>query len=135
MDLSNSIKNSQENELAKIAVNASYKVHKLLGPGLLESAYEECLCYELNKEGLSIERQKLLPIIYSDIKLDAGYRIDIFVENKLIIELKSVEILNNLHMAQILTYLRLSNCKLGLLINFNTVIFKDGIKRIINGSL
>lgn len=99
----------------------------------MESAYEECLYYELCKLGLKVEKQKALPLIYEEIKLDAGYRIDLLVENKLVIELKSVEALNDLHMAQILTYLKLSNCKLGLLINFNTVLFKDGIRRVVNG--
>jgi GxxExxY protein len=111
------------------------KVHKALGPGLLESAYEECLYYELQKYGLAVEKQKALPLIYEDVKLDAGYRIDLLIEKKLVIEIKSVEALNDLHLAQILTYLKLSGCKLGLLINFNTVLFKDGVKRIINGQL
>ena len=122
-----------ENELAKIAFEAGLKVHKVLGPGLLESAYEECLYYELIKLGLKVEKQKALPLVYEELKLDAGYRIDLLVENKLIIEIKSVEALNDLHFAQILTYLKLSKCKLGLLINFNSVLFKDGIKRIVNG--
>ena len=95
------------------------KVHKALGPGLLESAYEECLCYELRKEGLLVEKQKSLPLIYGDIKLDVGYRIDLFVENCVIIEVKAFDILSDLHTAQLLTYLKLTNCKLGLLINFN----------------
>lgn len=124
-----------ENELAKIVYNASYKVHCNLGPGLLESAYEECLFYELYKEGLYVEKQKALPLVYEEIKLDAGYRIDLFVENKLIVEIKSVEALNDLHMAQILTYLKLSGSKLGLLINFNTVLLKNGVRRVINGIL
>ena len=122
-----------ENELAKIAFEAGLKVHKVLGPGLLESAYEECLYYELIKLGLKVEKQKALPLVYEELKLDAGYRIDLLVENKLIIEIKSVEALNDLHFAQILTYLKLSKCKLGLLINFNSVLFKDGIKRVVNG--
>jgi len=124
-----------ENELSKIAFDAGIKVHKALGPGLLESAYEECLFYELKKSGLLVEKQKALPLIYEDIKLDAGYRIDLLVEKKLVIEIKSVEALNDLHLAQILTYLKLSDCKLGLLINFNTVLFKNGVKRVINGKL
>lgn len=135
MNISNSIKNSEENELAKIAVNAGFNIHKILGPGLLESAYEECLFYELSKKGLIIEKQKVLPLVYEEVKLDAGYRIDLMIEGKLIVEVKSVENLNNLHIAQILTYLKLSKCRLGLLMNFNSVLFKDGIKRIINGSL
>ena len=106
-----------------------------MGLGLLESAYEECLFYELNKLGLRVEKQKALPLVYEEVKLDIGYRIDLFVENKLIIEVKSVEELHDIHLAQILTYLKLSNCKLGLLINFNTVLFKDGVKRLINGML
>ena len=124
-----------ENELSKIVFDAGIKVHKALGPGLLESAYEECLYYELQKYGLFVEKQKALPLIYEDVKLDVGYRIDLLVESKLVIEIKSVEALNDLHLAQILTYLKLSNCKLGLLINFNTVLFKNGVKRVINGQL
>lgn len=124
-----------ENELAKIAFDAGMKVHKALGPGLLESTYEECLFFELNKAGIKVEKQKALPLIYEEVKLDVGYRIDLMLENKFIIEIKSVESLNDLHLAQILTYLKLSNCKLGLLINFNSVLFKNGVKRVINGSL
>lgn len=135
MNINNSIKNSEENELAKIVVNAGFNIHKTLGPGLLESAYEECLFYELSKKGLIVEKQKVLPLVYEEVKLDAGYRLDLMIEGKLIVEIKSVENLNNLHMAQILTYLKLSKCRLGLLMNFNAVLFKDGIKRIINGSL
>jgi len=122
-----------ENELSKIVFDASLKVHMNLGPGLLESAYEECLYYELRKYNLKIEKQKALPLVYEDVKLDVGYRIDLLVENKLVLEIKSVEALNDLHLAQILTYLKLSKCKLGLLINFNTVLFKNGIKRVVNG--
>lgn len=122
-----------ENEIAKIVFEASLNIHKALGPGLLESAYEECLFFQLCKSGLKVEKQKALPLVYEDIKLEAGYRIDLLVENKLIIEIKSVEALNDLHLAQILTYLKLSNCKLGLLINFNTVLLKNGVKRVVNG--
>lgn len=121
-----------ENELSKILVNCAYKVHKSLGPGLLESAYEECLFYELNKTGLKIEKQKALPLIYEEVKLDIGYRIDIIIENKIIVEIKSVESLNDVHFAQLLTYLKLTNCKLGLLMNFNVTLIKNGIKRIAN---
>jgi GxxExxY protein len=124
-----------ENELAKIVYEAGMKVHKALGAGLLESAYEECLFYELQKSGLFVEKQKALPLVYEDVKLEAGYRIDLLVERKLVVEIKSVEALNDLHLAQILTYLKLSNCKLGLLVNFNTVLFKNGVKRVINGRL
>ncbi|RLC04681.1 MAG: GxxExxY protein [Deltaproteobacteria bacterium] len=124
-----------ENKIAKIVFESGLRVHRNLGPGLLESAYEACLFYELKKEGLKVEKQKALPLVYEEVKLDAGYRIDLFVENKFIIEIKSVESLSDLHLAQILTYLRLSNCKLGLLINFNSVLFKEGVKRVINGTL
>jgi GxxExxY protein len=124
-----------ENEIAKIVFELGLKVHKILGPGLLESAYEECLYYEIKKTGLIVEKQKALPLIYEEVRLDIGYRIDLLVENKFVVELKSVEVLNELHLAQIITYLKLSNCKLGLLINFNTVLFKDGVKRVINGKL
>jgi len=103
-----------------------------LGPGLLESAYEECLYYELRKSGLWVEKQKALPLIYEEVKLDVGYRIDIVLENKLIIEVKAVEALNDIHLAQVLTYLKLSGCKLGLLINFNVVLIKDGVRRVVN---
>jgi GxxExxY protein len=121
-----------ENELSRIVFNDALKVHRNLGPGLLESSYEECLFYELQKSGLLIERHKPLPLIYEDIKLDIGYRVDLLIERKLIIELKSVETLNDIHFAQLLTYLKLSNCKLGLLINFNVTLIKNGIKRIAN---
>ena len=121
-----------ENELSRIVFDLGLKVHKVLGPGLLESAYEECLYYEIKKSGLFVEKQKALPLVYEDVKLDAGYRVDLLVEKKLVIEIKSVEALNDLHLAQTLTYLKLSNCKLGLLMNFNTVLFKNGIKRVVN---
>jgi GxxExxY protein len=124
-----------ENEIARIVFDLGLKIHKTLGPGLLESSYEECLFYEINKCGLSVEKQKALPLIYEDVKLEIGYRIDLMVERKLIVEVKAVEALNDLHLAQILTYLKLSNCKLGLLINFNSVLFKNGVKRVINGVL
>ncbi|HED07807.1 MAG TPA: GxxExxY protein [Ignavibacteria bacterium] len=121
-----------ENELSREIIGAAIKVHKNLGPGLLESAYEECLFYELKKLQLKVEKQKPMPLIYDDVKLDIGYRIDILVENKVVIEIKSVEALNDVHLAQVLTYLKLSNCKLGLLINFNVSLLKNGIKRIVN---
>ncbi len=124
-----------ENEISEIVFESGLKVHRNLGPGLLESAYEECLYYELTKIGLRVEKQKALPLVYEEVRLDAGYRIDLLVENKLIIEIKSVEELHDIHLAQILTYLKLSNCKLGLLINFNSLLFKDGVKRVINGIL
>ncbi|MDR3226813.1 MAG: GxxExxY protein [Prevotellaceae bacterium] len=124
-----------ENELSKIVFDAGLRVHNTLGVGLLESAYEECLYYELQKKQLFVEKQKSLPLIYESVKLDIGYRIDLMIERKLIVEIKSVEALNEIHLAQILTYLRLSNCKLGLLINFNTLLFKNGVKKVINGQL
>ena len=121
-----------ENELSRVVFDSALKVHQALGPGLLESAYEECLYYEIKKTGLFVEKQKPLPLVYEDVKLDIGYRIDIIIENKLILELKSVESLNDVHFAQILTYLKLTNCKLGLLINFNVSLIKNGIKRVVN---
>ena len=121
-----------ENELSKVVFDCALKVHQALGPGLLESAYEECLFHELKKNGLDVQKQKALPLVYEEVKLDVGYRIDIIVENKLIIEVKSVETLNDVHFAQLLTYLKLTNCKLGLLINFNVSLIKNGIKRIVN---
>jgi len=121
-----------ENELSRIVFDCALKVHQTLGPGLLESAYEECLFYELKKSGLAIEKQKPLPLIYEEIKLDIGYRLDIIIENKLILEIKSVDALNEVHFAQLLTYLKLTNCKLGLLINFNVALIKNGIRRIVN---
>lgn len=124
-----------ENELARIVFDCGLKVHKTLGPGLLESAYEECLYYELIKRGLFVEKQLALPLIYEEVKLEIGYRIDLRIEKKLIIEIKSVEELDDIHLAQVITYLKLSNCKLGLLINFNTLLFKDGVRRVINGTL
>jgi GxxExxY protein len=121
-----------ENELSKIVFDCALKVHQTLGPGLLESAYEECLFYELKKTGLEIQKQKSLPLIYEEVKLDVGYRLDIIIENKLILEIKSVDALNDIHFAQLLTYLKLTNCKLGMLVNFNVVLIKNGIKRVVN---
>ena len=108
------------------------KVHKRLGPGLLESSYEACLFYELKKVGLNVVKQKSLPLVYEKVNLEIGYRIDIIVEDKLILEIKSVDVLNDIHFAQLLTYLKLTDCKLGFLINFNVVLIKNGIKRIVN---
>jgi GxxExxY protein len=121
-----------ENDLSQIIIGCAIKVHTVLGPGLLESAYEECLYYELVKEGLKVEKQKALPLIYEEIKLEVGYRLDLLVEDKVIIEIKACEGLNDIHLAQVLTYLKLSNVKLGLLINFNVTRVKDGIKRVVN---
>ncbi len=120
-----------ENEISEKIIGCAIEVHKSLGPGLLESAYLECLFYELRKAGLMVEKQKPLPLIYKEVKLDAGYRIDILVENKVVIELKSVDALNEIHTAQVLTYLKLSGCKLGLLMNFNVLRLVDGIKRLV----
>ncbi|KRT15782.1 GxxExxY protein [Pedobacter ginsenosidimutans] len=124
-----------ENEIAKLIVNAAYQVHVEPGPGLLESAYEACLIYELVNAGLQVSNQIDLPVYYKDVKLNCNYRIDILVERKVIIEVKAVNILKEVHLAQTITYLKLSNCKLGLLINFNEAKIKDGIKRVINGYL
>lgn len=112
-------------------MKCAYKVHSALGPGLLESAYEECLHYELDKNGLSVIKQKPMPLVYEKKKLDLGYRIDLFVEGKVIIEIKSIDALNPVHFAQLMTYLKLSECRIGFLINFNVQSLKDGIKRII----
>jgi GxxExxY protein len=124
-----------EDELATIVIGKSIEVHRALGPGLLESAYQECLFYELHSLGLHVERELSMPIIYKDIVLEHGYRLDLLVENKLVIELKTVEELNDLHMAQILTYLKFGNYRLGLLINFRVRMLRDGIKRFTNFSL
>lgn len=122
-----------ENELAKIVVNLCLKIHKALGPGLLESVYEEILAYELKKLGISIHRQAGIPVIYETVKLDIGFKADLIVENKIILELKSVETVLPVHRKQLLTYLRLTNNKLGLLINFNEHLIKNGIIRVANG--
>jgi len=118
-------------ELTGKIVECAVTVHRLLGPGLLESAYEECLHYELNTCGINSVKQIPMPLVYKEKKLDIGYRIDLLVEEKVIIEVKSVDVLNPVHMAQIMTYLKLSGCRIGLLINFNVPFLKDGIKRII----
>ena len=111
-----------ENEIASIVFESALKVHKRLGPGLLESAYEECMFYELKKTNLKVEKQKALPLIYDEVRLDIGYRLDLIIEDKFIVEIKAVESLNDIHLAQILTYLRPSDCKLGMLINFNVTL-------------
>jgi len=122
-----------ENELSNKIIGLAIEVHNALGPGLLESAYKECLYYKISQSGLLVEKEKPMPLIFEAVKLDCGYRIDLLVENKLVLELKSVECLNDIHLAQTLTYLKLGNFKLGLLINFNVVKLKDGIKRVVNG--
>jgi len=120
------------NKLSSKIIGAAIEVHKNLGPGLLESAYEECLCFEMSLGGLSLERQKPLPVVYKGIKLDCGYRLDTVVENAIIIELKACEKIEPIHRAQLLTYLKLSGLNLGLLLNFNTPVMRDGIVRIVN---
>ena len=124
-----------ENEISKIVMNDAIKVHKTLGPGLLESVYQRCMEYELTESGLFVECEKILPVIYNRIKLPSGYRIDILVENKVIVEIKSVENIHDVHKAQLLTYLKLSGCKLGLLMNFNVTYIGLGVKRLINGTI
>jgi GxxExxY protein len=121
-----------ENDITGIILKSSFKVHTALGPGLLESVYAECLFFEISKAGLVVEKQKVVPVIYETITLESGFRLDLIIENKVIVELKAVEALNEVHFAQTLTYLRLSKCKVGLLINFNVVSLKDGIRRIVN---
>ena len=122
----------KENTLTKTIIGCAIEVHKQLGPGLLESAYQNCLAYELNKIGLSIQTEKAMPIVYKEIKLNHGYRIDILVQNRIVIEVKTVEAINEIHEAQILTYLKLGDYPLGLIINFHTTLLKNGIRRFIN---
>ena len=120
------------NEITSEIISASVRIHKKLGPGLLEKAYQECLYYELKKEGFKVVKEKPMPLIYENVNLDYGYRIDLLVEDKIVIEVKSVKALNDVHTAQTLTYLKLGEYKLGLLINFNVSLLKKGVKRIIN---
>ena len=120
------------NKITEIIIGAAMAVHRELGPGLLESAYEACLAYELPDRGLSVERQKALPVKYRGVNVDCGYRIDLLVEGKVVVELKAVERLEAIHHAQLLSYLKLSGCKVGLLINFNVKVLKDGIRRLVN---
>ena len=121
-----------ENEISSKIIGCAIDIHKSLGPGLLESAYQECLYYKLQKEGLRVEKEKAMPLIYEEVHLDCGYRIDLLVENKVVIELKSVEALTDVHMAQTLTYMKLGDYKLGLLMNFNVNLLKNGVKRVVN---
>lgn len=123
------------NKITEQILNCAFRVPSELGPGLLENAYEECLYYELKQNNLIVEKQKALPLVYHDIKLDTGYRVDLLVEKKVIVEIKATEALNDVHFAQVITYLKLSKCTVGLLINFNVRSLKSGIKRIINGTL
>lgn len=122
-----------ENEISRIVIGLAIEVHNALGPGLLESAYKECLFYKINKSGLFVEKEKIMPLFFEEVKLDCGYRIDLLVEKKLVLELKSVEALNDVHLAQTLTYMKLGKYKLGLLMNFNVNRLKDGLKRVNNG--
>ena len=124
-----------ENEIGTILLDAAFQVHKELGPGLLESTYEACLSYEASERGLFIETQLPLPVIYKEVKLECGYRIDLRAEKKVIVEIKAVEALNDVHLAHALTSMKLSGCKLGYLVNFNVKQLKDGIKRIVLGEL
>jgi len=120
-----------ENEISEQIIGAAIEVHRELGPGLLESAYEECLAHEMNLRGLVFERQKPLPVIYKGIRVECGFRLDFIVHDLVVVELKAVEELANIHQAQVMTYLKLTRCKLGLLINFNDVRIKYGLKRIV----
>lgn len=120
-----------ESVITERVLKCAFKVHSALGPGLLESSYRECLAYEMNDDGLFVEIEKPMPLIYRDIKLDIGYRLDLFVERKVVVEIKVVEAFNDVHLAQILTYLKLSKSKVGLLLNFHTTSLKNGIKRVI----
>ena len=121
-----------ENDLAKIVVDLCLKIHRALGPGLLESVYEKVLCYELSKKGINFHRQKMVDVIYEDVKMDFGFRADIIVEDKLLLEIKSAETVTRVHQKILLTYLRLTQIKLGLLINFHEELLKNGIRRVVN---
>ena len=123
----------KENKITEKIIQCAIKVHNSLGPGLLESAYKEYLYYELVKCGLTVKKEKPLPLVYEEVKLDCGYRLDIFVENSIVVEVKSVELLHDIHLAQVLTYLKVVNRRVGLLLNFNVIRMKEGIKRVING--
>ena len=120
----------QENEITERILKCAFKVHTALGPCLLESSYKECLAYEMTDDGLYVEKEKPMPLVYREVKLDIGYRIDLFVEQKVVVEIKVVEAFNDVHLAQILTYLKLSQSKVGLLLNFHTASLKNGIKRV-----
>lgn len=121
-----------ENKITETVIGCAIKVHKTLGPGLLESAYQECLFYEIQKVGLKVEKEKPLPLIYEEVKLNCGYRVDLMIENQIIVELKVVDELTDIHLAQVLTYLKLADCRIGLLINFNVTQLTKGLKRVIN---
>jgi len=121
----------KQNKITHNILNAAYRVHTELGPGLLESAYENCLAYELEQDGLHVETQKPLPLVYKEVKLECGYRVDLFVENEVVVEIKATDGINDLHLAQTLTYLKLLNKEIGLILNFNVKSLKQGIKRVI----
>jgi len=125
--------NSNHEEVGRVILDSAMKVHSALGCGLLESAYEACLAHELVKRGVTVERQVALPVRYDGYTIDAGYRVDLLVNKIVMVELKAVEKILNVHQAQIMSYLKMSGCKLGYLLNFNVVHFKDGIKRVVNG--
>ena len=124
---------SQENKITEAIIGCAFKVHSALGPGLLESAYKECLDYEMRKKGLFVQKEKPLPLIYEEVQLECGYRADFLVEKQIILEIKSVDALNDIHLAQVLTYLKLNQSRIGLLMNFNVLRLKSGIKRVVNG--
>ena len=123
------------NGITEEIIGAAIQVHRVLGPGLLESAYEACLAFELGRQGLKVEQQKPLPLIYERVKLECGYRIDLLAEGSVVVEIKPVDALAPIHEAQVMSYLKLSGCKLALLINFNVRVLKDGIRRFVNGTI
>lgn len=123
----------KENSISYDVIKCAIEVHKALGPGLLESAYKECLYYKLAQAGFWVEKEKKMPLVFEEVKLDCGYRIDLLIENEVVVEIKAVEALHDVHLSQTLTYMKLGNYKLGLLINFNVFRLKEGIKRVVNG--
>jgi GxxExxY protein len=123
----------EDNKITQKIIGCAFKVHTALGPGLLESAYQQCLNYEMRKSGLFVEKEKPLPLIYEDVHLECGYRVDFMVERQILVEIKAVDALNDIHLAQILTYLKLNESRVGLLMNFNVMKLKSGIKRVVNG--
>lgn len=125
----------QLNKLTEIIIGSAIQVHRTFGPGLLESAYESCLAYELRKRGLAVEQQKAVPLVYEEVKLECGYRMDLFVERSVVVEVKSVDGLAPIHEAQVLSYLKLSGAKLALLINFNVTVLRSGVRRFVSGTI
>ncbi len=121
-----------ENEISAIVIREAIHIHKVLGPGMLEAVYKECLYYRLVKSGLNVEKEKPIPVVFEEVKMECGYRADLLVEGKVVIEIKSVDAIAEVHLAQTLTYLKFSGCNLGLLMNFNVVLLKDGVKRVVN---